>query len=321
MSAPRISLEQWRALVAVVDAGGYAQAGERLHKTQSSVSYAVQKIEQMLDLRLFEMQGRRAVLTGPGRMLYRRAHALIDEAERIERAAGSLAAGCETELRLAVEIVFPTWLLLQCLDRFGQDYPEMRIELFESVLGGTDELLLEGRVDLAIGSQVPPGFYGDLLIEMQAIAAAAPQHPLHHLGRPLEPEDLREHRHILIRDSSRDRTRNAGWQGSERRWTVSHKATSIRAATMGLGYAWYAEEIIRDELASGTLRPLPLREGSRRPIPLFLIHTDRDAVGPGMRHLVTILRAALASFPGAVPAGPPGDLAVVPVHGGPALSA
>ena len=42
MAAPRISLEQWRCLAAVVEAGGYAQAAERLHKSQSSVTSAVQ---------------------------------------------------------------------------------------------------------------------------------------------------------------------------------------------------------------------------------------------------------------------------------------
>ena len=43
--SPHITLEQWRSLIEVVDAGGYAQAGEKLFKSQSAVSYAVQKIE------------------------------------------------------------------------------------------------------------------------------------------------------------------------------------------------------------------------------------------------------------------------------------
>ena len=50
---PRITLEQWQALVAVVDAGGYAQAAERLHKSQSSVTYLVQKLESLLDVKVF----------------------------------------------------------------------------------------------------------------------------------------------------------------------------------------------------------------------------------------------------------------------------
>ena len=71
--APRISLEQWRALQAVVEAGGYAQAAEALHKSQSTLTYAVQKIERLLDVKVFEIQGRKAVLTEGGQVLYRRA--------------------------------------------------------------------------------------------------------------------------------------------------------------------------------------------------------------------------------------------------------
>lgn len=167
---PKISLEQWQALVAVVETGGYAQAAERLHKSQSTLSYAVQKLERLLGVKVFEIQGRKAVLTPAGQVLYRRGKALIDEAMRLERAAASLAAGWEPEVRLAVEIVFPTWLLLECLGRFGQERPETRIELYESVLGGTDEVLREGQVDLAIASEVPEGFIGDPLMAVRFIA-------------------------------------------------------------------------------------------------------------------------------------------------------
>ena len=59
-SNPRISLEQWRALRSVVEAGGYAQAAAQLHKSQSAVTYAVQKIESLLKVKIFELQGRKA---------------------------------------------------------------------------------------------------------------------------------------------------------------------------------------------------------------------------------------------------------------------
>ncbi|MCU0736206.1 MAG: LysR family transcriptional regulator, partial [Methylotetracoccus sp.] len=41
---PKITLDQWRTLVAVVEAGGYAQAADQLHKSQSTLTYAVQKL-------------------------------------------------------------------------------------------------------------------------------------------------------------------------------------------------------------------------------------------------------------------------------------
>jgi DNA-binding transcriptional LysR family regulator len=290
---PRISLEHWRSLLAVVDAGGYAQAAEVLHKSQSAVTYAVQKMEALLGVKIFEVVGRKAQLTSTGEVLYRRAKALLDEAGALEGAAGTLAAGWEPELRLSVEIVFPTWLLLQCFARFAEERPQMRIELYESVLSGTEEALLQRKVDLAICSQIPPGFMGDQLMRLRFVAAAQPDHPLHRLGRELTLQDLREHRHLIIRDTGSQR-RSGSWLGAEQSWTVSQKATSIHAACMGLGFAWFPEETIRSELERGQLKPLPLREGGERWAELYLVFADRDYAGPGARRLAEIIRELVA---------------------------
>jgi DNA-binding transcriptional LysR family regulator len=289
MDYPRISLEHWRSLLAVVDAGGYAQAAEVLHKSQSAVTYAVQRIEELLGVKAFEVIGRKAHLTPTGEVLYRRAKALLEEAGALEGAAGSLAAGWESELRLAVEIVFPTWLLLQCFARFAEERPQMRIELYESVLSGTEEALLQRKVDLAICSQIPPGFVGDSLMRLRFIAAAHPEHPLHQLGRELTVQDLRKHRHLIIRDTGSQR-RAGSSLGAEQSWTVSHKATSIHAAVMGLGFAWFAEDTVRGELERGVLKPLPLREGGERWADLYLVFADRDYAGPGALRLAALIR-------------------------------
>jgi len=292
---PRITLEQWRALIAVVDAGGYAQAAGALNKSQSSVTYAVQKLQSLLGVKAFEIEGRKAVLTPTGKLLYRRARVLMDEAGAIERSARALSAGWEAEIRIAVEIVFPTWLLLQCLDRFGKESPLTRIELVESVLGGTAEAILQGQADLAISPLVPVGFLGDPLMRLRAIAVAHPEHPLHKLGRPLTNRDLRAHRHLVVRESGTRRTTRALSVEATRRWTVSHLATSIQAARMGYGFAWYPEDTIREELRAGTLKPLPLREGGEHFAELYLILAERDDPGPGVQRLAQIIREAVAN--------------------------
>ncbi len=292
MATPRVTLDQWATLIQVVETGSYAKAAERLHKSQSTLSYAVKEIERLTGVKAFEVQGRKAVLTASGQVLYRRGKKLLEEAARLEGAAADLAAGWESELGLAVEIVFPTWLLLDCLASFAEERPHTRIELYESVLGGTSEALLQGRVDLAISPTVPPGFLGDELMQLRLVLAAHPAHPLHRLGRPLTVDDLKGHRHLVVRETDTRRAREPSI-AAEDRWTVSNKATSIRAASMGLGFAWYAEDTIRDELRSGALKSLPLREGAERHVMLYLILAEPESAGPGARRLAEIIRNAV----------------------------
>jgi DNA-binding transcriptional LysR family regulator len=287
---PHITLEQWRALMTVVEAGGYAQAAEVLHKSQSSVTYAVQKLESLLGVKAFEIQGRKAMLTPTGQLLYRRARALVGDAVDLERAARKLSAGWEAEIRLAVEILVPSWLLFKCLDSFGAESPHTRIEVFETVMSGNAEALQKKEVDLALTPRIPTGFNGEPLMRMRFIPAAHPNHALHKLGRTLTLHDLQGHRHLVVRDSGTRRTAETATIDVEQRWTVSNMSTSILAAREGYGFAWYPEDKIREELTAGILKPLPLRDGAERWLDIYLVFADRDSAGPGTLRLAEILR-------------------------------
>ncbi|GFE81115.1 transcriptional regulator [Steroidobacter agaridevorans] len=295
MRLPHISMEQWRCLIAVVEAGGYARAAEALHKSQSSVTYAVQKLESTLQVKAFEIQGRKAKLTPVGEMLYRRGRLLLEEADAIERAASRASAGWEAEISIAVEILFPTWLMFQCLDRFGRESPQTRIEWFETVLDGTPEALRTGQADLAITGIVPPGVPAEHLMMVRASAVAHPDHELHKLGRPVEYRDLRKHRHIIVRDSSAKRDKKALTLDVARRWTVSNMATSIGAVSRGYGFSWLPEDKIRTELQKGELKLLPMRDMTHRMQSLYLAFADRDGAGPGALRLAEIIKEEVKS--------------------------
>lgn len=291
---PRISLEQWRALIAVVEAGGYARAATALHKTQSSVSYAVQRLESVLGVKVFKIEGRKAALTPTGQLLYRRARYLMEEARGLEQAAKKLSAGWEAEIRIAVEVLFPTWLLLRCLDRLGAESPHTRIEVIESVMSGTPEALLQGQADLAITPRIPQGFLGDPLMPIRFVPVAHPDHALHRLGRKLSMRDLRKHRLLVVRESGTRRDTPSSMEATQR-WTVSNMATSIEAASSGYGFTWLPEEKIRDQIAVGTLKALPMREGGELFAQLYLVFADRDHAGPGTLRLAEIIREQVAS--------------------------
>lgn len=287
---PRVTLEQWAVLQAVVEEGSFARAAEALNKSQSAVSYALKGMQQQLPVEVLTLKGRKAELTEAGRLLLRRASALLEEARSLERLAATLAQGWEPEVRLAVEAIFPPDLLLETLAEFAPVSGRSRVQVIESVLFGTLEILLNRQADLVITARTPPGFLGEALLPIEFVAVASPKHPLHQLGRELTEHDLRMHRQLVVRDTGLRRQEDAGWLGAEERWTVSNLATSIRFVTQGLGFAWIPKEHIRTELEQGLLRPLPLEYGARRKVELYLVFADRDNAGPATQTLARLLR-------------------------------
>jgi len=133
VKAPRVTLEQWRVLQSVVDKGGFAQAAEALHKSQSSVSYTVAKLQEQLGYPLLIIEGRKAKLTERGEVLLRRSRHLIKEAVELEELAHTLGQGWEPELELVVDQVFPTPALLRALNAFEPQSQGTQVQLKEVV--------------------------------------------------------------------------------------------------------------------------------------------------------------------------------------------
>jgi len=81
------SLKQWRMLHALIDCGSYAEAAERLHVSQSTLSYTILQLQERLGVQLLKLEGRKAVLTEAGAALLERSRRVLDEARALEEFA------------------------------------------------------------------------------------------------------------------------------------------------------------------------------------------------------------------------------------------
>lgn len=291
---PKITLEQWAAFKAVVDEGSYANAAERLNKSQSTISYAIARLNELLPTPALEIQGRKATLTPAGQVLYRHASNLLDQAHATEQAAQYLAGGWESSLTLVTDGLTPMDKVLCALQAFSEISPLTRIKVLETALSGTDEALFNRDCQLAVVARVPPGFLGAPLMTVRMIAVAHPAHPLAK-REVISETELKAHRQIVVRDTGTRREQDAGWLGSEQRWTMSHFATSVDTVKAGLGFAFVPDHRIKGLLASGELVQLPLESGAERFIPLCLIVTEPNHAGPATRKLEEVIKAAFDS--------------------------
>lgn len=290
MKAPRVTLDQWRTLQAVVDHGGFAQAAQALHRSQSSVSYTVGRMQEQLGVPLLRIDGRKAVLTDAGAVLLRRSRQLVKQASQLEDLAQHMEQGWEAEVRLVVDAAYPNARLVQALSAFMPQSRGCRVRLREEVLSGVEEVLLEGLADLAISGFSIPGYLGAEMSRVEFVAVAHPDHALHGMNRPLTFQDLENQLQVVIRDSGRQQPRDVGWLGSEQRWTVGSLATAASFVSSGLGFAWLPRHMIGRELREGSLKPLPLEQGGSRQPAFYLYSSKEKPLGPATQILVELLR-------------------------------
>src|SRR5450830_1288750 len=100
----KLSLEAIELVDAIDRYGSFAAASVRLHKVPSTISYAINKLEEQLGLALFLRQGQRVHLTAAGRELLKEGRWLVIAAAELESRLRQIATGFESEFRLVVGV-------------------------------------------------------------------------------------------------------------------------------------------------------------------------------------------------------------------------
>lgn len=289
-SIARSTIEQWRMVQAVAEYGGFMQAAEKIHKSQSSIHHAVSKIEQQLGVKFFYTEGRRTHLTESGERLLHRIHYLLRETERFEQFASNLQQGIESTLSIAVDGAFPKDRFYYALNQVAEAYPYVHLNVIETILTGANELLDKSQAQIALSPFPRHPFYSEEIAQVQFIAVCGSQHPLAQKTQVTQ-EDLKTNRQIVLRDSGSQEKSNVGWLHSEQRWTVSHISTSLELISNQQGFAWLPEPHIRPYLQDGRLVPLALPKGiATRSHAFYLNRIDNDTLGPVAQAFLSHIR-------------------------------
>jgi DNA-binding transcriptional LysR family regulator len=233
----KTSLDQWLVLKAVLDYGGFAQAAEFLHRSQSTISYAISQLQSQLGVKILQTEGRKAVLTPMGKVLYHRAQVLLDNANTMEIIARGADQGWPAEITIVIDDPFPRDVLASALSKFTQG-SQTRVQLHEVSLSGALEALEQNFADIVVAFTLPKGKVAFCQTQIIQVAVAHPDHPLHHLPFRPTSEDLKGYLQLVVRDSAKVLSVDKGWLEATHRWTVSSSKLAIDLLKNKIGFAW-----------------------------------------------------------------------------------
>ena len=202
----RLTLDALSVLEAIDRQGSFAAAAEELHRVPSALTYTVQKLEQDLDVLIFDRRGHRAQLTEAGVELLREGRHLLQAASDLESRVRRVATGYEVELRVAVDDIIPMERLYPLFRKFYDQGFGTRLRVLLEVFGGAWDALASGRADLVIGApgEGPSGggYSTRPLVSIEWLFAVAPTHPLAKVPEPIPLEEILKYRSVAAADSS-----------------------------------------------------------------------------------------------------------------------
>lgn len=281
------------AFASVVDEGTFTAAATAVGRSQPAISKLVAQLEDELGLTLFDRTAYRPVLTAHGRAFYDRVVPVLEQTAALVRFGESLAGRGESVVRLALDSVVPLTPVANVLRSLESEAAHVRIELQTLAFGEAIEALHGDRTDLAIGHRHDdsPGLGFAQLRRHSKVGVVAVVHHAHplaqHDGTPTASM-LRVYPQIILRDGS-TAPRPLNVLAGGRHWSVTDVHAKKQLIIDGMGWGGLPEHVVADELSSGTLVTLQVREFETRSLQLHLGRRRHGSHGPVAQRLWEIL--------------------------------
>jgi DNA-binding transcriptional LysR family regulator len=253
----QMNIENIRFIEAIVTEGSIRKAAEKLFISQPAISAAIKKLEQELNIEIFDKESYRAVLTQDGMAFYERAKKVLAEFNKLEEYGQSLKKGIEPEFRIAIEAVFNIEKILPVLNTVMEKFPETKITITVDYMEKVADYLDKDNYDLIISPESfvekpEMGLEKMFLEDINLYHVIAPGCPLAR-RKNIREEDLKLLPQVVIRNGTEKST---GVLEETRKWYVNDFFLKKIIIMQGNAWGMIPEHYMKQELKEKKLIPL-----------------------------------------------------------------
>lgn len=147
-----MELRHLKLIKEVAEKGSLSKAKESLFLSQSALSHQLKEMETQLGASLFHRINKKLILTGAGKIVLESAHKILREIEKTELSVKKYVGGDTGIVRIATQCYTCYHWLPSLMIDFHKEFPKVEIEIFPDESVDTEQLIMEGKLDLAIVS-------------------------------------------------------------------------------------------------------------------------------------------------------------------------
>ncbi|TQV74715.1 LysR family transcriptional regulator [Aliikangiella marina] len=262
----KLDLDSIRVLKTIVDQGSFAAAAKQLHRAQSAISYQIKKLEEVLNLEIFDRSEYRAVLTAEGRTILDEGIRLLAQAEHIEMLAHQLNHEWEPSFEIVVDGILDIQPIMSAMQSLINEDIPTKISLTMEYLGGVQHRFDKNHADLMLVKEYQKStqLLSQPLPDVECLLCVSSHHALASLTS-VSIDQLQQQIELSVHDSSEQDLYEVEHMhfGGERMFFLSDFKSKKQALLQGLGFGWMPYYLVERELADNLLVEVNYQHGSR----------------------------------------------------------
>lgn len=286
-----------RTYAAVIEAGSFTRAAERLGISKALASKYLGQLEEHLGVRLLHRTTRKLNPTEAGQAYYQRCRQLLDDLDELEAAVRQQQASPQGQLRVAAPTTFGETYLTPIVADYLKQQPGVSVEL---VLADRFVNIVDEGFDLAvrIGALADSSLIARRLTAIEAVICATPAYLNRHPA-PSHPRDLSTHNCVIDTNLKEPLRWMFKQQGEPLGVKVSgrfqvNSAQAVREMLLtGEGIGLCPRYAVERELANGSLRLL-LQDYLDTEYGVYAVYSHNRHLAAKVRTFVEFLAARLA---------------------------
>lgn len=280
-----MTIDQVLVFHEIVRLGSFKAAAAELHRTQPAISFAIKKLEEELEAPLFDRSGYRPVLTEQGRAFYERSQQVKQSMEEITHLAQSFKNKEEPEISLSVDGISPLPVLLKHFKKFGQRFPNTKLNLSLDILSEVERKVLGREAQFGITHFISESSALEIvpIATIEMVPVINPE--LFKEAKVKGEDDLLKIDQIVVADPNPKSNVNFGLMSGGKKWRLKDSNFKRELLLAGMGWGHLPLHTIEGEIRTGKLMVMEFDHIRPRSLDIKLIRLRNRPLGVVARTL------------------------------------
>jgi DNA-binding transcriptional LysR family regulator len=274
-----MTFEQVLVFHKIVQLGSFKAAANELHKTQPAISLSIKKLEDEMEVELFDRSSYRPELTHHGKTFLERSQRVYQGMQELEDLSLSFRKNEEPEITISIDGISPLPQLLGLFKKFNEKFPNTKLNFGFEILSQAERNVLARESHFGVTHFISEPDALEILPITSVKMLPVVCKELYDEKKLKSESDLLDIEQIVIADKAGPKGQSFGLLDGGKKWRLSDANFKHDIILAGLGWGHLPEHTIAREVKEGKLIVLNFESIKPRELSINLIRLKKQHMG------------------------------------------